>query len=136
MPASRSNVVSSFTIVKGSMIEETHAVFTAWDFGRGKRENLDHLRHSNFIRAKSDTWLRDVAKVINRRFDPAGRDRPLVLLAKAGWPLEDWKPLLLWHIRRVAVQGDVASTRASVTGSVPSRQWSRPRCQGPARRRR
>ncbi len=97
-PTTRSNVVSSFTIVKGSMIEETHAVFTAWDFGRSKRENLDHLRHSNFIRARSDAWLRDIAKVINRRFDPAGRDRPLVLLAKAGWPLEDWKPLLLWHM--------------------------------------
>jgi hypothetical protein len=98
MPASRANVVSSFTIIKGAMIEETHAVFSAWDFGRSKRENLDELRRANFIRARSDAWLRDVAKVINRRFDPAGRDRPLVLLAKSDWPLEDWKPLLLWHL--------------------------------------
>lgn len=96
----RANVVSSFTIVKGAMIEETYAVLSAWDFEKSRRENLDRLRRDNFISAKSDTWLRDVAKVLNRRFDPAGRDRPLTLLAKAGWALEEWKPALLWHITR------------------------------------
>lgn len=82
------------------MIEETYAVFAAWDFSRSRRENLDRLREENFIRATSQTWLLDVAKVLNRRFDPAGRDRPLVLLAKAGWALDEWKPPLLWHITR------------------------------------
>lgn len=97
---SRSQTVSSFTIVKGAMIEETYAVFAAWDFAADKRANLDRLRADNFIGAKSHTWLIDVAKVLNRRFEPAGRDRPLVLLAKAGLPLEEWRPLLLWHITR------------------------------------
>lgn len=98
--SSRANVASSFTVVKGAMIEETYAVFAAWDFERSKRENLDCLRHENFIGASSATWLRDVAKVLNRRFDPAGRDKPLVLLAKHGFPLDEWKPLLLWHMTR------------------------------------
>jgi hypothetical protein len=97
---SRANVVSSFTIVKGAMIGETYAVFAAWDFERSKRENLDRLRDENFIGASSTTWLRDVAKVLNRRFDPAGRDRPLVVLAQHGFPLDEWKPLLLWHMTR------------------------------------
>ena len=96
----RASVASSFTIVKGSMIGETFSVFSAWDDQRSKKENLDSLRESNFIGAKSDAWLRDVAKVLNRRFDPTGRDAPLVLLAKAGCDLEDWKPLLLWHMTR------------------------------------
>jgi hypothetical protein len=95
---SRADVVSSFTIIKGAMIEETYAVFAAWDFDRSKRENLDRLRADNFIGAISATWLRDVAKVLNRRFDPGGRDRPLVVLAKHGLPLHEWKPLLLWHM--------------------------------------
>lgn len=82
------------------MIDETYAVMAAWDFGRSKRENLDRLREQNFIGASSNTWLRDVAKVLNRRFDPAERDRPLVMLAKRGLPLEEWKPLLLWHMTR------------------------------------
>jgi hypothetical protein len=98
--ASRANVASSFTVIKGAMIDETYAVFAAWDFNRCKRENLDRLREENFIGASSATWLRDIAKVLNRRFDPAGRDRPLVVLAQHGLPIEEWKPLLLWHITR------------------------------------
>jgi hypothetical protein len=97
---SRANVVSSFTLVKGAMIPETYAVFAAWDFALTKKANLDRLREQNFIGAATGTWLRDVAKVLNRRFDPEGRDRPLVMLAKAGCDVEVWKPLLLWHITR------------------------------------
>jgi hypothetical protein len=96
----RANVVSSFTLIKGAMIDETYAVFAAWDFARSKRENLDRLRDENFIGASSTTWLRDVAKVLNRRFDPAGRDRALVELAMNRCDIDEWKPLLLWHITR------------------------------------
>jgi hypothetical protein len=96
----RAHIASSFTAVKGTFIEETYAVFAAWDFLRNKRENLDHLRAQNFIGARTDTWLRDIAKVLNRRFEPEERDRSLVLLAKAGCDLEEWKPLLLWHLTR------------------------------------
>lgn len=98
--APRQNVVSSFTVVKGALIDPTYAVFGQWDFERSRRENLNHLRQENFIGAGSASWLRDVAKVLNRRFDPAGRDRPLVELAKHGLPLNEWKPLLLWHMTR------------------------------------
>jgi hypothetical protein len=99
-PGARANVVSSFTLVKGAMIPETYAVFAAWDFQRSKRENLDRLRAENFIGATSETWVQLVAKVLNRRFDPAGRDRPLVLLAQSGCDLAVWRPLLLWHMTR------------------------------------
>jgi hypothetical protein len=99
-PPARSFVVSSFTLIKGAMIDETYAVFAAWDFISSKKENLDRLRRENFIGASTTAWLRDIAKVLNRRFDPAGRDRPLVLLAKNGYPIEEWKPILLWHLTR------------------------------------
>src|SRR5438309_11461847 len=82
------------------MIPETYAVFSAWDFTHSKRENLSRLREENFIGASSTTWLRDVAKVLNRRFDPNGRDRALVILAKKGCDIEEWKPLVFWHITR------------------------------------
>ncbi|MEZ4390228.1 MAG: DUF1819 family protein [Polyangiales bacterium] len=98
--SSRASVASSFTIKFGALVDETYAVFSAWDFARSKRENLDHLRAENYIGASSATWLRDVSKALNRRFDPAGRDRPLVMLAKHRLPIEEWKPLLLWHISR------------------------------------
>lgn len=98
--SSRSNVVSSFTVVKGAMIDETYAVLAGWDFGKSKKANLDRLRIDNFVGASSETWLRDIAKVLNRRLEPAGRDRALVVLAKGGCDLEEWKPVLLWHITR------------------------------------
>lgn len=98
--SSRRDVVSSFTIVKGAFIEETYAVLKAWDFSLSKRENLDRLRAENFIGAKTVTWLRDIGKVLNRRFDPNRRDRALTVLAKEGCALHDWKPLLLWHMTR------------------------------------
>ena len=97
---SRANVASSFTVLKGTMIEETYAVFTEWDFEISKRQNLDRLRSENFIGAKSTAWLRDVAWVINRRFEPSGRDRALVTLAKSHVSMEEWRPLLLWHMTR------------------------------------
>ena len=100
MATLRANVASSFTLIKGAMIDETYAVFGAWDSAQSKRQNLDRLRDENFIGARSATWLRDVAKVLNRRFDPDVRDRPLVELAKHGCDLEEWKPLLLWHMTR------------------------------------
>jgi hypothetical protein len=96
----RASVVSSFTLIKGTMIPETYAAFAAWDFDKSKRQNLDHLRQDNVLGIRSATWLRDVAKVLNRRFDPAGRDRALVVLAQAGCPLHVWKPILLWHMTR------------------------------------
>ena len=100
MVSSRANVVSSFTIIKGALVDETYTVFSEWDFTRTKRENLGRLRELNFIGASSTTWLRDIAKVLNRRFDPEERDRALVVLAKGNCDLEEWRPLLLWHITR------------------------------------
>lgn len=99
-PTARSSVVSSFTLIKGAMIHETYEVLRAWDFSITKKENLDRLRRENFIGTRSATWLRDVAWVINRRFDPAGRDRALAVLAQRELPIEEWKPILLWHMTR------------------------------------
>ena len=100
MGTSRANVVSSFTIIKGSLIGETYAAFRQWDLLASLEENLSALKKTNAIGAKSVNWLRDVIFVIQRRFDPAGRDRTLVELAQANCSLAIWKPLLLWHMTR------------------------------------
>ena len=98
--SSRAAVVSSYTIIKGALIDETYAAFGAWDFTRSTEENLDLMRQTNAIGAKSASWLLDVYKVLHRRFDPPGRDRTLVELAQRGCHLEVWRPLLLWHMTR------------------------------------
>ncbi len=100
MGSSRASVVSSFTIIKGALIEETFAVFRGWDFAASLEENLASMKAQNVIGAKSEHWLRDIAFVLRRRFDSEGRDRNLVELAQRGCPLELWRPLLLWHMTR------------------------------------
>jgi hypothetical protein len=100
MATGRASVVSSYTIIKGALVEETYAIFSDWDLARSSEENLDRVRQTNSIGAKSASWLVDVCQVLHRRFDPAGRDRNLVLLAQRGCPLELWKPLQLWHMTR------------------------------------
>ncbi|MBI3246541.1 MAG: DUF1819 family protein [Deltaproteobacteria bacterium] len=97
---SRAQVVSSFTIIKGSLIEETYIAFQGWDFSLSKVQNLSRIKETNSIGATSTNWLRDVAFVLSRRFDLNGRDRSLVELAQAGCDREVWKPLLLWHMTR------------------------------------
>lgn len=97
--SARSRVVSSFTVIKGTMIDETYQALVHWNPEATRRVNLDQLRRENSIGAKSQTWLRDVAKVLNRRLDPE-RDCALLVLAKAGCSVHVWKPLLLWHMTR------------------------------------
>ena len=75
-------------------------LFQHWDLERSKSENLARIRASGVLPVKSSHWLRDVCWVLSRRFDPSGRDRPLVELAKAGCQRDMWKPLLLWHMTR------------------------------------
>lgn len=100
MTTARTHVVSSFTIVKGAMIAETYEALARWDLSESKRANLDRMQDENYVGASSATWLRDVRKVLNRRLDPEGRDRPLVTLAQGGCEMDEWKPILLWHITR------------------------------------
>lgn len=92
--------MSSFTIIKGALVSETYEAFRHWDLAQARRANILRLKERNVFGAKSSTWLRDLGKVLNRRFDPNGRDRPLVLMAKAGVDLSVWRPALLWHMTR------------------------------------
>ncbi len=96
----RSMEISSFTIIKGSLIPETYAAFQARNFDEDVTANYDRFKRDNTLGAKSTNWLRDVVFVLHRRFDPVEHDRALVLLAKANCSMVVWKPILLWHMTR------------------------------------
>ena len=96
----RADVISSFTVIKGSLLPETYEVFQRWRLDRSKKENLDEVREGAWLTGGTANWRRDVAWVLNRRFEPEDRDRNLVRLAQAGCPREAWDPLVLWHITR------------------------------------
>ena len=98
--ADRSQQISSFNVIKGSLIEETYVTFQHWSFEQSKQDNFRRLLDENPIGAKSESWLVDVFQVVSRRFDPNVRDKSLVSLAKSGCSRDIWRPLMLWHMTR------------------------------------
>ena len=92
--------ISSTSICRGGLVEETYHAVRAWDIDATKEENLHLLRDSGTISARTESWRRDIISAISRRFDPAGRDRNLTVLAACGCSYEVWRPILLWHVTR------------------------------------
>lgn len=100
MPAASRVAVSSTSLIRGALVAETRAALAAWDLARPKRENLARLRETNPYGARSTSWAKKITAVLSQRFDPAGRDRPLVLLARGSCPVDVFRPVLLWHVAR------------------------------------
>ncbi len=92
--------LSSFLAIKGAFIEETYRAFRDWNLDESSRENLDRILESNSIGASSAGWLRNIVRVLKQRYDVSGPDRSLVLLVQQGWHIDEWRPVLLWHIAR------------------------------------
>lgn len=96
----RHHLISSTSIIRAGLVEETYAALSDWDFEASKVDNIKRLSLAPTVSAVSESWRRDILQAISRRLDPGGRDRSLTTLAQCGFALEDWKPLLLWHITR------------------------------------
>lgn len=100
MAKSRSQVVSSFTVMKGLQLDATLHAFRDWNLTQTKKQNLDRLKSAAPLGRRTANWSRDVAKTLNRRFDTDGVDRLVVELVQASCPLDVWKPIALWHMTR------------------------------------
>jgi hypothetical protein len=85
-------------LIRGPLISDTLQALQGWNLEASKRANLDQLRQSNSIGAPTQAWLKKVCSALSSRFDPAERDRALVLAARTGTGQRHWKPLLLWHL--------------------------------------
>lgn len=96
----RADVVSSFTIIKGPLVEETYRICCSWDFTKDVDANLESTLSPEFIGGRSSNWARDVRFVIRRRFDFNGPDRALAELAQRQIQMQFWKPIMLWHMTR------------------------------------
>lgn len=93
-------VISSFSVIKGSLIEATYEALRHWDFSLSRKDNFSKIQEENMVGAQSSNWLFHVLKAIKRRYDPELRDRALVEAAQSGMELSVWKPVLLWHFAR------------------------------------
>ncbi len=89
--------LSTRLLRKGALVEETYRVFAHWKLGASLSENLERIRETNPLGAKNQSWLREVTATLSSRFAQGDSIEPLVILAKAQYPLEHWRFFLLWH---------------------------------------
>lgn len=100
MQRSRGNVVSTFLLIKGALIQPTRDVLAHWDLDRNVKQNLDDFKHSDQGGIGTANWRRDVAFVLQRRYDLDGVDRILAELARGSASQDAWKAIVLWHMTR------------------------------------
>lgn len=82
---------------KGALVEETYRLFAHWDLKKTLTENLDHIRVTNPLGARNLSWLHEITTTLSSRFAHGDPIEPLVVLAKAKYPIERWRLCLLWH---------------------------------------
>ena len=85
-------------LIRGPLVSDTLQALQGWELEASKRANLEQLRQSNSIGAPTQAWLKKVCSALSSRFEPAGRDRALVLAARTETGQRHWKSLLLWHL--------------------------------------
>lgn len=79
---------------KGVLVQETYALFAAWDDGASVADNLKSALSG---RHKTAGWEREVHATLNRRLRDVGQVRPLITLARRGMPIADWRDCMrLW----------------------------------------
>ena len=85
-------------LIRGPLVSDTLQALQGWELEASKRANLEQLRQTNSIGAPTQAWLKKVCSALSSRFEPAGRDRALVLAARTETGQRHWKSLLLWHL--------------------------------------
>ena len=90
--------ISTFSVTKGGKVAETYSCFQAWDLSLGLDDNLERFRDENPILAPTSAWLKEMRRIFRVRFGEIERHVPLIRLAQAGMPMEQWSPILLWHL--------------------------------------
>jgi Putative inner membrane protein (DUF1819) len=81
---------------KGILLSETYQFMTRWDESKSIRKNIETVSQSNPSGASNVAWLREVSVTLSSRFRSPEVVEPLVLLAKAGFPILEWRWFLLW----------------------------------------
>lgn len=92
--------LSSYLAIKGALTEPTFRAFSEWDLSQSEKVNFEFIARTNSVGASSAGWLKQLLRVIKRRYDLKGIDRCLIQLVQQGWHIDDWRPIQLWHISR------------------------------------
>lgn len=82
------SISSQRLLRKGPLVEETFRLFSGWDFNRSVEENLNTGLHGSF---RTQGWEREVLVTVGRRLKNFHLMEPLVVLARNGMGLADWR---------------------------------------------
>jgi hypothetical protein len=88
------DAVSQRLIRKGALAEETYMLFSSWHAGDTIEANFERNFNGRF---KTVAWEKEVKTTLRRRFRDIDAAMPLILAAKNGLALGEWRHwLLLW----------------------------------------
>jgi len=81
-------VFSQRFLRKGPLVEETYRLFSGWNDDKTVSENLDFAFLGRF---PTIAWEREVRVTTSARLKNADAIRPLIVLARNGMKLDDWR---------------------------------------------
>ncbi len=83
-----SNPISQRLVRKGALVEEAYNLFGSWREGQSFEENFNNTFRGGF---RSEGWKKEVQTTLGRRFRNLMDGQPLIMLARKGYDLSDWK---------------------------------------------
>jgi len=88
------NMITQRLLRKGALVEETYLLFRNWDDTSSMEINFDRNFEGHF---RTIAWSAEVKTTLKRRFAALDAAAPLIITARGGLPLEEWRHcLLLW----------------------------------------
>jgi hypothetical protein len=87
--------ISQRLIRKGALIEETYSLFKNWKDEISFDKNFDLTFHGSF---RSEAWKKEIHSTLRRRFRDLKTARSLIVLARNGYDISDWKYCLHFYV--------------------------------------
>lgn len=87
--------ISQRLIRKGALIEDTYNLFSSWKDEMSFDENFDHCFHASF---RSEAWKKEIRSTLRRRFRDLKAAKSLIILARGGYDISDWKYCLAFFV--------------------------------------
>ena len=90
-----SPAISQRLIRKGALIQDTYNLFRSWKEEMSFDQNFNHSFHGSF---RSEAWKQEIRSTLHRRFRDLKAANSLILLARSGYEISDWKYCLHFWI--------------------------------------
>lgn len=87
--------ISQRLVRKGALIQETYNLFRNWKDKMSFDQNFDDTFEGSF---RSEAWKREIYSTLRRRFRNLQTAKSLIVLARSGYDISDWKYCLHFYI--------------------------------------